>query len=127
MPLPVCNSLAVAELKRLNLDMVQAWLELEKKELELLIDKSVLPVEIYRYGRPPLLSTRAKLSVKEKMTDARGNTFLLRKKGILTQVLSEQVMSVPELRHADASFYDLREAELGEKDTVRFNFDHILS
>ena len=29
--------------------------------------------------------------------------------------------------HPDASFYDLREAELGEKDTVRFNFDHILS
>ncbi len=127
MPLPVCNAMAVAELKRLNADMVQAWLELEKKELELLTDKAVLPVELYCYGRPPLLSTRAALAVKDRMTDARGNSFRIRKNGILTQVFSEQVMSIPPLRHADALFYDLRHAETDETDTTRFNFDFTLS
>ena len=119
--------MAVAELKRLNADMVQAWLELEKKELELLTDKAVLPVELYCYGRPPLLSTRAALAVKDRMTDARGNSFRIRKNGILTQVFSEQVMSIPPLRHADALFYDLRHAETDETDTARFNFDFTLS
>ena len=127
MPLPVCNSMAVAELKAHHAELVQAWLELEKKELQLLAEKSPLPVEIYRYGRPALLSTRAKLPVRDSMSDARGNEFLIRRNGILTQVLSDKVMSIPAIPEADASFYDLRHAEVNEKKVSSFNFDFMLS
>ena len=116
------------EVERLNRlktahDDMQAWLELERTELEAMISKSVLPVEIYRYGRPPLLSTRAEIAAGDRMTDLRGETFLVEHTGDLTQILSEKVMSIPPLRGAAAGLYDLRHAVLHEKKTSRFNFD----
>jgi len=126
MPLPVCNSMAVQELKRLGTELIQAWIELEKKELELLTDHSLLPVEIYRFGRPALLSTRANIPARNRMTDSRGNAFLIRQNGLLTQIYSDKVMSVPQVAHADACFYDYREADGSEKDTSAFNFEFTL-
>lgn len=126
MPMPVCNSMAVLEASKHGIEMVQAWLELEKTELEAMIAKSVLPVEVYRYGRPPLLSTRAEIAVKNRMSDMRGDDFLVERNGILTQIMADKVMSIPPVRGADASLYDLRHANLNEKNTGRFNFDFSL-
>lgn len=123
MPMPICNSMAVQEAAVRGIAMVQAWLELERTELEAMISKSVLPVEIYRYGRPPLLSTRAEIAAGDRMTDLRGETFLVEHRGDLTQILSEKVMSIPPVRGAAAGLYDLRHAVLHEKKTSRFNFD----
>ena len=123
MPMPICNSMAVQEAAVRGIAMVQAWLELERTELEAMISKSVLPVEIYQYGRPPLLSTRAEIAAGDRMTDLRGETFLVEHTGDLTQILSEKVMSIPPLRGAAAGLYDLRHAVLHEKKTSRFNFD----
>ncbi len=127
MPLPVCNSMAAAELKQRGVFLAQAWLELGKTELEDLLKKAPLPMEIYRYGRPVLLSTRAEIAAKGKMLDAHGDAFLVIQDGPLTQILAEKTMSIPDVRGAQACFYDLRHADLNAKDTARFNFDVSLS
>ena len=103
--------------------LVQAWLELEKPELEAMIAKSVLPMELYRYGRPPLLSTRAEIAAGHRMSDLRGETFFVERNGLLTQIMAEKVMSIPSVRGAAAGLYDLRHANLNETNTARFNFD----
>jgi len=119
--------MAAAELRSLGISMAQAWVELEKAELEALFSKSLLPLELYRYGRPVLLSTRTEIVPERSMTDARGNTFLVQKSGILTQLYADKVMSIPAVSGAAANLYDLRHADLNEKDSVRFNFDFIFS
>lgn len=123
MPLPVCNSMAAEELRSRGVMMVQGWLELEKKELENLTEKSPLPVEIYCYGRPPLLSTRARISAEKSITDLRGEEFRIVRKGILTQILPGKVMEIPHVKAAAAYLYDFRNASQNEKKSVRFNFD----
>ena len=123
MPMPVCNSMAVLEASKHGVALVQAWLELEKPELEAMIAKSVLPVELYRYGRPPLLSTRAEIAAKHEMSDLRGETFFVERNGVLTQIMAEKVMSIPSVPGAAAGLYDLRHANFNEKNTARFNFD----
>ena len=123
MPLPVCNSLAAAELAEHGISLVQASLELGAEEWRALARKSPLPCELYRFGRPVLLSTRAELPVHGIMTDAKGESFRVEKSGILTQVTAGKVMSVPVLPEAAAEFLDFRHADGGEKDTARFNYD----
>jgi len=69
-PLPVCNSSATYEIKTIctkagfKLNKVQAWVELEKDEISRLLEKSPVPMEIYTYGRPQLLITRAFIPVE---------------------------------------------------------------
>ena len=64
-PLPICNSSATYEIKvicsklKAKLNHAQVWLELEKDEINKLLKKSPIPMEIYTYGRPHLLVTRA--------------------------------------------------------------------
>ncbi|MGN0869552.1 MAG: U32 family peptidase [Victivallales bacterium] len=127
MPLPVCNSMAVKELEQRGAALAQGSLELGKTELAALAKKSVLPFELYRYGRPVLLSTRALLPVHGRMQDSKGDEFLVEKHGILTQVLPDKVLSLPPLQEADAFFYDLRSAAENEQNTAHFNFDITLA
>ncbi len=127
MPLPVCNSMAVKELAQCGATMVQGSLELGRTELEMLAKKSVLPFEIYRFGRPALLSTRATLPVRGRMSDSKGDEFIVEKNGILTQVFAEKVMDIPTVRDADASFYDFRFTDGRKTDPAHFNFDITLA
>ena len=126
MPLPVCNSLAVRLLKEYGIEKVQLWLELEKKELQSLAEMSCLPAELYRYGRPVLLTTRARIPAKGKLTDARGMVFQLDKDGMLTSLRSDKVFSIPPVRECTGELWDLRAARYGEKDTAPFNFEYEL-
>jgi len=126
LPLPCCNSFAAAELASFGASQIQAWLELEKAALEALLAKSPVPMEIYSYGRPPLLSTRAALSVEGLVADARGNKFFVERKGELSIVLPEKTMSIPELPGA-SSLFDYRFAGFDEKSSSSFNFDFALS
>ncbi len=127
MPLQVCNTMAVKELAERGIRLTQAWLELEKTELEKMIEKAVLPIEVYTYGRPALLSTRAEIAAGSRMSDMRGEEFRIVHAGVLTQILAGKVLSLPPVKGAAASLYDFRYAEPNEKNTSRFNFDHILS
>jgi len=84
-------------------------------------------VEIYFYGRPPLLSTRAEIPVGDRMSDLRGEEFRISRSGPLTQIMPGKVMSIPRVKGAAAYLYDLRHANLHEKETARFNFDVTLN
>ena len=123
MPLPVCNSLAAAELAEYRVSAVQGSLELGAAEWSAFAAKSPLPCELYCFGRPVLLSTRAELPVHGEMSDAKGDRFRVEKNGILTQVTAVRTMSVPVLPEADFLFYDYRHADGKETDTGRFNYD----
>jgi len=122
MPLPVCNRFAVKLLAGQGVCGVQLWLELGKSELELLAAHSELPVEIYRYGRPVLLTTRAAIPAGDTITDARGNAFRLRRDAGFTRLTSEKVFSIPGIPGADSSLADLRNADWNEPETASFNF-----
>lgn len=126
-PLPACNSMAVEELGRLGASTIQAHLELEKDALERLAAKSRYPLELYRYGRPILLTTRAELPVDGEITDARGNAFRIVHDGIFTELVAEKVMDIPFVDGFASSIFDFRLSRRGEKDTADFNFNHIFS
>lgn len=125
---PVCNSFAAALLTELNCRQVMAHVELEKTAILALIARSPLPVELYRFGRIPLLSTRAAIPAAGEIRDARGANFMViadRPTG-LTRLYSSKVMSIPKVAGA-ADFYDLTHAHWGAKETCDFNFSTELS
>jgi putative protease len=123
-PLPVCNSMAVKELEKLGVGRAQAWIELERKEIENLVAKSALPVEIYRYGRPVLLATRAAIPAEGHIHDIKHNSFSVRKeaKAGLTYVYPKAVMSIPRIPNT-VDFYDLTNAYWNESEIATFNFE----
>ena len=123
-PLPVANSLAVAELAALGVIRVQASLELEKSSIEELRDYSPLELEIYRYGRFALLSTRATLPADGEIEDNRANKFSIRsdKRQGLTRVYAKSVFSIPHVA-GTSDFYDLTQARWNEPETNNFNFE----
>ncbi len=123
-PLPVCNSIAALELSRFGVTRVTAHLELEKEAIEAFRDKSILPLELYRYGRPVLLITRARISTEGDLRDARGNTFVVRfdKRSGLTRVYPQKIHSVPRLAGV-YDYYDLQNAHWNSQDTNTFNFE----
>ena len=122
-PLPVTNSLAVDELRRFGVSRVQASPELEREAIEALRDHAGLPLEVYRYGRPALLTTRAALPVEGEIRDNRGNTFSIRpdSRQKLTRLYAKAVFSVPRIP-GTGDFYDLTQARWGEKESSDFNF-----
>ena len=127
MPLPVCNSFAAAEVAAHGAQLLQAWLELGRSELQELAAKSPVPLEQYRFGRPVLLATHATIPAKGLLTDARGNAFQLHQERDLTLLTAEKTMSVPAVKNIAAAFYDYRFAEKSGKDPGLFNFECGLS
>ena len=123
-PLPIANSLAVDELAALGVDRVQAALELEKESIEALRKQSCLELEVYRYGRPALLTTRAVLPVEGDIEDNRANKFSVRseKRLGLTRLYARSVFSIPHVA-GTADYYDLTQARWNEAETNTFNFE----
>ncbi len=123
-PLPVANSLAVAELADLGVNRVQASLELEKTSIEELRNHSPLELEVYRYGRFALLTTRATLPAEGEIEDNRANKFSIRsdKRQGLTRLYAKSVFSIPHVA-GTSDFYDLTQARWNEQETNSFNFE----
>ncbi len=123
-PLPVCNSMAVLELSDLGVTRVMVHLELERDSIEALCKKSILPLELYRYGRPVLLNTRAKLPIEGVIHDARGTTFSVRYNRFdgMSRIYPLKIHSVPRLPGV-YDFYDLTNANWQSKETGTFNFN----
>ncbi|HCE44549.1 MAG TPA: peptidase U32 [Lentisphaeria bacterium] len=121
-PLPVTNSLSICELRKTGLTKVQAWPELEEREIEMMIAKSEIPVEIYRYGRLPLMMTRAAIPASGEIRDTRGNRLALKKDDLtgLAYVYSDFVICIPEVS-GSSDFFDFTNASPGEKNTSYFN------
>lgn len=76
-PLPAANSLAARELMELGASRVQIWLELEKEAIEMAAANWPVQPEIYRRGKPFLLTTRAGLAIDGDITDSRGKEFIV--------------------------------------------------
>lgn len=123
-PLPVCNSMAVMELKKFGVNRVLGHIELDRKSLEELRDKSVLPLEVYRLGRVVLLNSRAEISIDGIIKDARNNQFVVKKdnRSRLTKIYSQEIMSIPRIEKT-FDYYDLQNANWNAKETSKFNFD----
>ncbi len=75
-PFPVTNSFVARALNDYPVVRIQAWIELEKTEIEALVKKSHIEVEIYRYGRPAILATRSELQTAGMISDARKKSFI---------------------------------------------------
>jgi hypothetical protein len=121
-PLPVCNSLAAAELLDMGVDRFCAWIELAKEDIDELRPLLGDRMELYVYGRPPLLTTRAALPAEGDVTDPRGGRFRIVREGNLTRLYPAQVFSItaPE---GVSTYFDLTQARPGERDTSTFNYE----
>lgn len=126
-PLPVANAPAAEALADFGVNRVQGWLELEREALKALQAAGPLPVEIYRYGRPVLLVTRARIPVEGAISDSRGGRFYVSSPDEfgLTRLYPGKPMAVPALP-GTADCIDLLNAEPDEKETEGFNFDREL-
>ena len=120
-PIPVCNSLAAQELERLGASRATAWVELEREAVEALCRHAATRVEVFTYGRLPLLSTRFRVPTEGRITDARGAVFRLERDGPLTTLLPEKVFSVPAPPGYD-TYTDLSHARPGETAVDTFNW-----
>ena len=123
-PMPVCNSLTVRELEKLEVSEIQAWVELEKDSLEKLVSRSALPVEMYCSGRMELLSTRARIPAEGRISDSRDNRFIVTApdKYGLTHLYSDRVFAIAPLP-GTAEFHDLRrQSTESPARSAQFNF-----
>lgn len=123
-PLPVTNSLSAGVLGKLGVSGVQAWIELAGKDIEELMEMSSSPVEIYRYGRPFILVTRARLPVDGPISDPRGKKFRIEYSPSekLTYLFPIEMLRIPEIEGTD-EFWDFRRESRDEKEYSRFNFE----
>ncbi len=125
--LPVCNSMTAAELADHGVVKVLGHVELEKDALLDLAAHSPLPVEQYRFGRPALLVTRARIPIDGAFRDARGHEYFAVHDGRsgLTRIYSGLAVSAPDLP-GTLGFRDLTNARAGERRTSTFNFNVVL-
>ena len=129
-PFPVCNSLTICEIRRIATDLeietIQAWVELEKCEIHNLISNSSIPIEIFTSGQVPLMVTRAEIPVSGIINDDRGAAYFVEKDKTtgITYVFSEKVMKIPPIP-GTASFSTCTSYIPGNKETT-FNFNREL-
>ena len=122
-PLPVSNSLTARQLMDLGIDKVQGWIEMEKEALINLVYFSPLPVEIYRYGRPHIFTSRADIEVEGEISDSHGVKFIVKKdsESGLNSLYGNKVFKIPNIENTSGCF-DYSNAEPGETATSDFNF-----
>lgn len=121
-PLPACNSLAVRELLDRGASRVQAWIELDSTAMNALLARARSVIEIYTFGRPPILTTRAIPAMLGPMTDGRGLKFEVVKgeKGI-TRLYSHVAFEIPAPEDV-STFMDCSRAKPGDAKTSTFNY-----
>jgi putative protease len=124
LPLPVTNRFSIETLKAWGVNRAQLWVELEKEILMRLVEQRPDDVEVYIYGRLPILETRAILPVEGAITDARGAGFTIEAGKVLTTLYPEKVFAIPEDELPPAStFTDLTHARPGEEAVSTFNYE----
>ena len=128
LPLPVTNRFSIKTLKDWGVNRAQLWVELEKEILIRLIEQKPDDVEVYVYGRLPILETRAKLAVQGQITDARGAGFTIEADDVLTTLYPEKVFAIPVDELPEVStFTDLTHARPGEEGVSTFNYERELA
>ncbi len=137
-PLPAANRFACFVLFGQGARKVQAWVELEQEGLLPLKEffsrggdpdraDAVGPgvIELYTYGRVPLLQTRATVPVTGAVQDSRGGGFIVKREGKITTLYSEKVLDI-DPGPGFSRFIDLLNARPGETNGTVFNFDREL-
>jgi putative protease len=101
---------------------------LEKASLEALLAKSVMPLELYRLGRPALLTTRTPIPIEGKIKDGRGQEFEVRytSQDNLYRLYALAVFSLPRMP-GFLAFYDLQNTGWNSAEQSTFNFENELS
>ena len=122
-PLPVSNSFAARQLMDMGIKKVQAWIEMEKEALNNIVYFSPLPVEIYRYGRPHIFTSRANIEVEGEISDSHGVKFIVKKdfESGLTSLYGNKVFKIPNIENTSGCF-DYSNADPGETASSDFNF-----
>jgi U32 family peptidase len=122
-PLPVSNSFSTRQLMTMGVKKVQGWIEMEKEALINLIYFSSLPVEIYRYGRPHIFTSRAELNIEGEINDSHGVKFSVKKdtEAGLSSVFGYKVFKFPAIENSSSCF-DYSNAEPGETSSSDLNF-----
>lgn len=120
-PLPICNSLAVAELKKLAVTKYQPWVELSAEDIKTLVEKSIITPEIFRFGRIPILMTRAEISAKS-IYDSTKRTYdiITNKKTGVSYLLPPEIFRNNISIDGLPSFINLENAS-AEQSTSSFN------
>ena len=127
-PFPIANSFSVELVKELTnsykfkLNSTQLWIELEQKELINIIAKSSQQLEIYYYGLPHILVTRAYLNANKVIRDKNGETFVIKKdlKLGLCYLYPSKTFKSEEICGVNM-FYDLTNTKLNEDNCSSFN------
>ncbi len=122
-PLPVSNSFASRQLLEMGIEKIQGWIELEKEAFINLVYFSPLPVEVYRYGRPHIFTSRANINVEGEIADSHGVKFFVEKdtESGLNSIYGHKVIKIPNIENTSGCF-DYRNSEPGETATTDFNF-----
>ncbi|HPN83785.1 MAG TPA: U32 family peptidase [Victivallales bacterium] len=119
-PLQCANSMAACEFRRLGATKVQIWPELERTEIDNLLSRSPVKMEIFRDGRLLVFYTRA--SIKGDFCEVRGMKFpIIRNSYGLSILLSPQILEIPNLENC-VGFHDLRYSD-DSSDKSSFNFN----
>jgi putative protease len=120
--LPACNSLAVRELIDRGADRVQSWIELDSVALEALMARARGVLEVFTFGRPPMLTTRAVPAMMGEVTDGRGLNFeIVREEGVV-RLYAQQAYRIPEPEGVDI-FMDCARARPDESAASSFNYE----
>ncbi|NQU36354.1 MAG: U32 family peptidase [Actinobacteria bacterium] len=124
-PLPACNRSAVGQLMALGATKVQAWVELERSAIESMTSDLQGALEVFVYGRLPLLTSRFLLAANGSISDGRGAAFTVESEGIMHNVYPGKVFQVS-APHGVSMFTDLTHCEPAAPKTSTFNYDREL-
>ncbi|NOY80517.1 MAG: U32 family peptidase [Kiritimatiellaeota bacterium] len=123
-PLPICNTLALRSLLDLGVRRATAWVELDAPALEALIRRAPEHIELFVFGRIPVLRTRSELPVNGPVRDDRGRGFVVERERTETLLYPEETFRIPE-RLGFPCFFDLTHASLDDGTPVAsFNYEH---
>jgi len=96
-PLQCANSLAACEFRKLGARIVQAWVELEKSNIEFLLQKSPVQIELFTEGRIPIFFTRGKID--DPICEIRGIKIpALKTDEEITTLFSPETFKIPSVK-----------------------------
>ena len=123
-PLPVSNSMALKELRDYGVGKATAWVELDRAGLQALANQADGALEIMRSAHLPLLTTRAEIPVKGRITDSRGGEFYVIRADGLTRVYPARLLKLPGIKGVHDYYDDRCPVPLASEPPISSNFNY---
>lgn len=122
-PLPVTNRIAIRQLQELGVSRIGLWPGLNQDaQTSLLAHVPPEILEIYAYGRLPILSTRGALLPSGPLRDDQGRRYTIIRENELSLLLPERPLRISPPPGV-SRFLDLTHARWREPATTSFNQD----